>query len=70
MLATHRGHIEIMKLLLANGADINAQSADGTTAVLVAAAGYIVIKFYSFLIGTTRFCNGSGARLECGTTFG
>ena len=48
MLATHGGHIEIMKLLLANGADINAQSADGTTAVLVAAAGYIVIKFYSF----------------------
>ena len=43
MLATHEGHIEIMKLLLTNGADINAQSEDGTTAVLVAAAGYIVI---------------------------
>ena len=39
MLATHEGHIEIMKLLLTNGADINAQSEDGTTAVLVAAAG-------------------------------
>ena len=43
MFATHEGHIEIMKLLLTNGADINAQSEDGTTAVLVAAAGYIVI---------------------------
>ena len=48
MLATHGGHIEIVKLLLVNGADINAQSEDGTTSVLIAAAGYIVIIFYSF----------------------
>jgi ankyrin repeat protein len=45
MLVTHEGHIEIMKLLITNGADINAQSEDGMTAVLVAAAGYIVIIY-------------------------
>ena len=70
MLATHGGHIEIVKLLLVNGANINAQSEDGTTAVLIAASGYIVIIFYSFyLMRIPRSCNGSSARLEWGTTF-
>lgn len=41
MVATHGGHGEILKMLLANGADINAATEDGTTAVFIAAAGKI-----------------------------
>lgn len=72
MLATHGGHIEIVKLLLENGANVNGQSEDGTTAVLIAASGYIVILFYFFfyLMRTPWACNASRARLEWGTTFG
>ena len=39
MIASHGGHLETVKLLLANGANINTKSDENSTALLVAAAG-------------------------------
>ena len=36
ILAAGRGHIEIVKLLLENGADVNSRTKDGDTALIVA----------------------------------
>lgn len=38
MWASYRGHAEVVKLLLANGADINAETEHGSTALM--RAGY------------------------------
>lgn len=40
MVAGHTGHEDIVRLLLQNGANINAANDDGMTPLLVAIAGY------------------------------
>ena len=39
MLASHEGYMDIAKLLLASGANINAKTEENNTALLTAAAG-------------------------------
>jgi serine/threonine-protein phosphatase 6 regulatory ankyrin repeat subunit B len=38
MIASRNGHIEIIKLLLRNSADVNAEQKDGSTALMFACA--------------------------------
>jgi ankyrin repeat protein len=38
MVAAQGGHAEIVKALLANGAEVNAKTTDGSTALIIAVA--------------------------------